>query len=50
MVLLGGEGIDVPRTWFRPGAAIIRCGPTLLTGDYIVISLILHGFLVIVEK
>lgn len=46
VVLLGAEGIDVPQTWFRPGAAVIRCGPTLVTGEHIVIviSVILHGF------
>uniref|UniRef100_A0A7N6BCK8 formate--tetrahydrofolate ligase n=1 Tax=Anabas testudineus TaxID=64144 RepID=A0A7N6BCK8_ANATE len=33
VVLLGGEDIDVPHTWFRPGAAVIRCGPILVTDD-----------------
>ncbi|XP_067338545.1 monofunctional C1-tetrahydrofolate synthase, mitochondrial isoform X1 [Channa argus] len=33
VVLLGAEDIDVPPTWFRPGAAVIRCGPSLVTDD-----------------
>lgn len=34
VVLLGGENIDVPPTWIRPGAAIIRCEPNLETGRH----------------
>eukprot|EP00064_Thunnus_orientalis_P016613 superscaffoldBa00003332_g16680 len=32
VVLLGTENIDIPPTWVRPGAAVIRCEPTLETG------------------
>ncbi|KAM6914932.1 monofunctional C1-tetrahydrofolate synthase, mitochondrial [Xenentodon cancila] len=33
VVLLGAETMDVPPTWIRPGAAIIRCEPSLETDD-----------------
>ncbi|XP_028997137.1 monofunctional C1-tetrahydrofolate synthase, mitochondrial isoform X2 [Betta splendens] len=33
VVLTGAEGISVPRSWFRPGAAVIRCAPTIVTDD-----------------
>ncbi|XP_040920745.1 monofunctional C1-tetrahydrofolate synthase, mitochondrial isoform X2 [Toxotes jaculatrix] len=29
VVLLGAGNMDVPPTWFRPGAAVIRCDPNL---------------------
>uniref|UniRef100_A0A671WJY3 formate--tetrahydrofolate ligase n=1 Tax=Sparus aurata TaxID=8175 RepID=A0A671WJY3_SPAAU len=32
VVLLGAGNMDVPPTWVRPGAAVIRCEPTLETG------------------
>ncbi|KAK2856198.1 hypothetical protein Q5P01_004933 [Channa striata] len=33
VVLLGAEDIDVPPTWFRPGAAVIRCGNSVVTDE-----------------
>nr|XP_046229315.1 monofunctional C1-tetrahydrofolate synthase, mitochondrial [Scatophagus argus]XP_046229316.1 monofunctional C1-tetrahydrofolate synthase, mitochondrial [Scatophagus argus] len=33
VVLLGEGSTDVPPTWVRPGAAVIRCEPTLETGE-----------------
>lgn len=32
VVLLGPGNMDVPPTWVRPGAVVIRCEPTLETG------------------
>ncbi|XP_056284712.1 monofunctional C1-tetrahydrofolate synthase, mitochondrial isoform X1 [Pseudoliparis swirei] len=34
VVLLGAENMDVLPTWVRPGAAVIRCEPTLETDDH----------------
>ncbi|XP_067427943.1 monofunctional C1-tetrahydrofolate synthase, mitochondrial [Thunnus thynnus] len=34
VVLLGTENIDIPPTWVRPGAAVIRCEPTLETDEH----------------
>uniref|UniRef100_A0A7N8XBQ4 formate--tetrahydrofolate ligase n=1 Tax=Mastacembelus armatus TaxID=205130 RepID=A0A7N8XBQ4_9TELE len=34
VVLLGAEDMDVPPTWFRPGAVVIRCEPTLATDEH----------------
>ncbi|TNN68486.1 Monofunctional C1-tetrahydrofolate synthase, mitochondrial [Liparis tanakae] len=34
VVLLGAENIDFLPTWVRPGAAVIRCEPTLETDDH----------------
>ncbi|XP_070843360.1 monofunctional C1-tetrahydrofolate synthase, mitochondrial [Chaetodon trifascialis] len=33
VVLLGSANIDVPPAWVRPGAAVIRCEPTLNTDE-----------------
>ncbi|XP_037606081.1 monofunctional C1-tetrahydrofolate synthase, mitochondrial [Sebastes umbrosus] len=33
VVLLGTGNMDVPPTWFRPGAAVIHCEPTLETDE-----------------
>ncbi|KAM8726116.1 monofunctional C1-tetrahydrofolate synthase, mitochondrial [Acanthopagrus schlegelii] len=33
VVLLGAGKMDVPPTWVRPGAAVIRCEPTLETDE-----------------
>lgn len=47
VVLLGEGDMDLPPTWVRSGAAVIRCEPTLDTGivEYIVIvvAITLHG-------
>uniref|UniRef100_A0A7N9B233 formate--tetrahydrofolate ligase n=1 Tax=Mastacembelus armatus TaxID=205130 RepID=A0A7N9B233_9TELE len=45
VVLLGAEDMDVPPTWFRPGAVVIRCEPTLATGivEYIMINVV-HSY------
>lgn len=43
VVLLGAGNTDVPPTWVRPGAAVIRCEPTLETGIVMVITIILHA-------
>uniref|UniRef100_A0A7N9AWS4 formate--tetrahydrofolate ligase n=1 Tax=Mastacembelus armatus TaxID=205130 RepID=A0A7N9AWS4_9TELE len=39
------EDMDVPPTWFRPGAVVIRCEPTLATGivEYIMINVV-HSY------
>ena len=39
VVLFGAGNIDVPPTWFRPGATVIRLEPTLESGivEYIVV-------------
>ncbi|KAM8832737.1 monofunctional C1-tetrahydrofolate synthase, mitochondrial [Spinachia spinachia] len=34
VVLLGAEIVDFPSTWVRPGAAVIRCTPTLETDEH----------------
>ncbi|XP_062293128.1 monofunctional C1-tetrahydrofolate synthase, mitochondrial [Scomber scombrus] len=34
VVLLGAENIDIPPTWVKPGAAVIRCEPTLETDEH----------------
>lgn len=33
VVLLGTGNMDVPPTWFKPGAAVIHCEPTLETDE-----------------
>uniref|UniRef100_A0AAQ4NWT6 formate--tetrahydrofolate ligase n=1 Tax=Gasterosteus aculeatus aculeatus TaxID=481459 RepID=A0AAQ4NWT6_GASAC len=33
VVLLGAEIVDFPSTWVKPGAAVIRCTPTLESGS-----------------
>uniref|UniRef100_A0A8C4DXT6 formate--tetrahydrofolate ligase n=1 Tax=Dicentrarchus labrax TaxID=13489 RepID=A0A8C4DXT6_DICLA len=47
LVLLGAGTIDVPPSWVRPGAAVIRCQPSLETGivtyTVIVITITLHS-------
>uniref|UniRef100_A0A8C4DW36 formate--tetrahydrofolate ligase n=1 Tax=Dicentrarchus labrax TaxID=13489 RepID=A0A8C4DW36_DICLA len=47
LVLLGAGTIDVPPSWVRPGAAVIRCQPSLETGivtyTVIVITITLHN-------
>uniref|UniRef100_A0A671WPN4 formate--tetrahydrofolate ligase n=1 Tax=Sparus aurata TaxID=8175 RepID=A0A671WPN4_SPAAU len=45
VVLLGAGNMDVPPTWVRPGAAVIRCEPTLETGTVgcIVINVVRSG-------
>uniref|UniRef100_A0A4W6CMZ0 formate--tetrahydrofolate ligase n=1 Tax=Lates calcarifer TaxID=8187 RepID=A0A4W6CMZ0_LATCA len=45
VVLLGAGNLDIPPTWFRPRAAVIRCEPTLGSGiaEYVVI-VTLRGF------
>ncbi|KAM9703548.1 monofunctional C1-tetrahydrofolate synthase, mitochondrial isoform 1-T2 [Menidia menidia] len=34
VVLLGAGNMDIPPTWVRPGAAIIRCEPTVQPDDH----------------
>ncbi|XP_050927817.1 LOW QUALITY PROTEIN: monofunctional C1-tetrahydrofolate synthase, mitochondrial [Lates calcarifer] len=34
VVLLGAGNLDIPPTWFRPRAAVIRCEPTLGSDEY----------------
>ncbi|XP_068580769.1 monofunctional C1-tetrahydrofolate synthase, mitochondrial [Cebidichthys violaceus] len=34
VVLLGAENMDFPPTWVRPGAAVIRCEPSLETDEH----------------
>lgn len=31
LVLLGAESMEIPSTWVRPGAAIIRCESILIS-------------------
>ncbi|TKS76123.1 Monofunctional C1-tetrahydrofolate synthase, mitochondrial [Collichthys lucidus] len=36
VVLLGPGNMDVPSTWVRPGAVVIRCEPTLETDEHVI--------------
>lgn len=45
VVLLGAGKMDVPPTWVRPGAAVIRCEPTLETGTVECIVIVITAFL-----
>lgn len=42
VVLLGAEIVDFPSTWVKPGAAVIRCTPTLESGSVKCIVIVLE--------